>query len=428
MSLPPNWKTEQLRSNCVKTPLADPTKRPNLTFVYVDVSSVSNESFSIVETKTLLGKDAPSRARKQMKAEDIIFATVRPTLRRVALIPQELDGQVCSTGYCVIRTDRAKLEPAFVYYWLLTGEVAKRVDALQKGATYPAISDSDLLNECLPVPPLPEQHAVAAALRAVQDARDVRRRELVLERERKAALMEDLFTQGLRKDDDVRMTKYGLLPTRWVVKPLAECADVQTGAAKGRDFKGTAVREVPYLRVANVQDGYLDLAEMKTITIRESEVDRYRLRIGDVVLTEGGDFDKLGRGFVWSGQIVDCIHQNHVFAVRGHLNMILPHYFAYLAASPYGKSYFLAVAHKTTNLACINTTKLKAFPVPLPPLTEQHDIAEVLTACDSKIASLEAEAALQDELFRALLEELMTGRLSAIPLISELDAMSEVNR
>jgi hypothetical protein len=102
---------------------------------------------------------------------------------------------------------------------------------------------------------------------------------------------------------------------------------------------------------------------MKSISIRPSEINRYRLHIGDVVLTEGGDFDKLGRGFIWRGELELCVHQNHVFAVRPHRDHLLPEFFAYLAQSAYGKAYFLQVAHKTTNLASINVTKLKGFAI-----------------------------------------------------------------
>ena len=93
------------------------------------------------------------------------------------------------------------------------------------------------------------------------------------------------------------------------------CSEVQTGVAKGRRLNGADTISVPYLRVANVQDGFLDLSEMKSIEIRRSELERYSLQAGDVVLTEGGDFDKLGRGFIWNGEVRCCVHQNHIFAL-----------------------------------------------------------------------------------------------------------------
>jgi hypothetical protein len=166
---------------------------------------------------------------------------------------------------------------------------------------------------------------------------------------------------------------------RWIEKPLDQCALIQTGVSKGRKMSPETLISVPYLRVANVQDGYPDLSEIKEIHVRPQDVPRYALQSGDVLLTEGGDFDKLGRGFVWNSELPECIHQNHVFAVRVDQSQLDPHFFAYQAQSPHGKQYFLSVAHKTTNLACINTTKLKAFPVRIPPLPEQKEIVHILS-------------------------------------------------
>jgi type I restriction enzyme S subunit len=192
---------------------------------------------------------------------------------------------------------------------------------------------------------------------------------------------------------------------------LSECAVVQTGVAKGRKLNGDESVSVPYLRVANVQDGYLDLSEIKQIDIRRSEVSRYSLQPGDVVLTEGGDFDKLGRGFIWNGEVPECVHQNHIFAVRADRKRLIPEFLAYQTQSSYGKGYFLSVAHKTTNLACINTTKLKSFPVLVPPLPEQRGVVDALESVDAKVRVEQEQVQALGALFKSLLRDLMTGRV-----------------
>jgi type I restriction enzyme S subunit len=137
------------------------------------------------------------------------------------------------------------------------------------------------------------------------------------------------------------------------------------------------------------------------------------LKPGDVVLTEGGDFDKLGRGFIWHDQVPECLHQNHIFAVRANPDMISPEFLAYLIQSHRGKAYFLSVAHRTTNLASINSTKLKAFPLVVPTLSEQEAIVDMLQACDKKLETLYLEDRRLTELFGALLTDLMAGTLQA---------------
>jgi len=228
--------------------------------------------------------------------------------------------------------------------------------------------------------------------------------------------MRHLFTYGPEPVDEaervsLKETSYGPVPERWDVATLGECAYVQTGVTKGRKLEGEETIELPYLRVANVQDGHLDLEEIKTIHIRESELERYRLRAGDVLLTEGGDFDKLGRGFIWSNQIPNCVHQNHVFAVRADRTVLSPEYLSFLVQSQYGKAYFLKVAHRTTHLASINSTKLKAFPVIVPTLDEQWEIANILQAIDKKIAAEENRKRTLEVLFKTLLHNLMTGKV-----------------
>ena len=273
-----------------------------------------------------------------------------------------------------------------------------------------SLLSEDIATLPIPLPEPAEQRRIASILWKVQRAVEVQEKLVATVRELKQAAMRQLFTRGLRGEAQ-KESDFGPLPVSWETSPLGSCSKVQTGVTKGRSIPQELALQVPYLRVANVQDGHLDLREMKSITIRIDELEGYLLREGDVVLTEGGDFDKLGRGFIWRGEVANCVHQNHVFAVRTDREALLPDFLAYLAQSPYGRAYFLTVAHKTTNLACINSTKLKALPVPLPSLPEQHEISTALQTIDRKLAHHERKRDTLQELFKSLLHELMTGRI-----------------
>ena len=200
------------------------------------------------------------------------------------------------------------------------------------------------------------------------------------------------------------------LPKDWQKIPLSLLSDVQTGLAKGKRVNGSPI-SLPYLRVANVQDGYVDLSVIKEITVEQADVERYSLRDGDVLFTEGGDFDKLGRGTVWRGQITPCLHQNHVFAVRPKASLLLPEFLAYQAASGYGRRYFQLSSKQSTNLASINSTQLKEFPVLLPSLPEQRKIAEILRLWDEAIEKLEALRAAKQKRLDGLTHALIFGKL-----------------
>jgi type I restriction enzyme, S subunit len=344
---------------------------------------------------------------------------------RSAIFEHDVDAVFAS--YLVrIQVDRSQVDPRFLNYalnWDVTQRELKKLAT--RGVGQSNISASKLLEFLVHLPDLPEQVSIADVLDRLRNLLALEARQLKLSNELKRKVMGVLFTRGLRGEGQ-RVTEFGPVPATWGEVALNECATIQTGAAKGRKFSEAETVDVPYLRVANVQDGHLDLAEIKHIRIRRSEIERYRLKPGDVVLTEGGDFDKLGRGFVWRGELDLCMHQNHVFAVRTHRDKVLPEFFAYLAQSEYGKAYFLKVAHKTTNLACINSTKLKSFPVLVPPtLDEQSEIIAILGTIDQKIELHKKKGAVLNELFRGLLYKLMTGEIRAAALdLSALEALA----
>ena len=202
------------------------------------------------------------------------------------------------------------------------------------------------------------------------------------------------------------MSRIKNLPSEWKRKRLEKVAAIQTGIAKNQNSKQETI-ELPYLRVANVQDGYLDLSEMKTINIHKDKVNRHRLENGDVLLTEGGDFDKLGRGAVWEGQIQNCLHQNHVFVVRPNCHELLPNFLSAQTGSSYGKRYFLSCSKQSTNLASINSSQLKAFPVLLPPVPEQKAISDLLATWDEGIKKTERLIQAKEKQFKRLLNGLI---------------------
>lgn len=424
MSTPPtDWTLESLSDLTLQTSSWNPVVQQRSTIRYIDVSSIDRDTLQIVGDSTVIAASAPSRARKIVRQGDTIFATVRPGLKRIALIGSELDGEIASTAFCVLRPNQHRIHPGFLFYAIQTPWFIASVSGAESGASYPAVRDTDVLKQRIHVPPRDEQILITSAL-------DLCRTSLLTENESEAAtrtakqsVLRGVFTKGLRGGNTTD-TELGEIPNSWKRLQLDDCAEVQTGATKGRTFTHDTTN-VPYLRVANVQDGHLDLTKIKHLRIPVSEVERYRLHPGDVVLTEGGDFDKLGRGFIWRGELDLCIHQNHVFAVRTDRTRLLPEFFAYLAQSPYGKAYFLKVAHKTTNLACINSTKLKAFPVLVPPLHEQHEIVILLDAIDQKINLHRRKRAVLNDLFKTLLHKLMTGEIRVSDL--DLSALESAN-
>lgn len=182
------------------------------------------------------------------------------------------------------------------------------------------------------------------------------------------------------------------------VFPLADVAEIAAGITLGRKTKERDLVDVPYLRVANVQDGHLSLTELKTIPASRREIEKWALQDGDLLLTEGGDLDKLGRGACWRAQVPLCIHQNHIFRVRFTSDRYDPDFVSFQIGSPYGKAYFFAHAKKTTGIASINQRVLGRFPLVSPPIDEQRRIAGRLKdqLKEVQVAREAAQAQLQE--------------------------------
>lgn len=157
------WRTKPLGELLQKTETVNPAQFPDEEFDYIDVSSVSNENYAVEATQRLKGRDAPSRARRRVRSGDVLFATIRPTLKRVAVIPPELDGQVCSTGYFVLRPSN-EIDHRFLFYALFTEQFMGAMESLQKGASYPAVTDAEVRSQPLSFPALSEQKRIVTVL------------------------------------------------------------------------------------------------------------------------------------------------------------------------------------------------------------------------------------------------------------------------
>jgi type I restriction enzyme S subunit len=213
----------------------------------------------------------------------------------------------------------------------------------------------------------------------------------------------------------------------WPTEPLGTICEIVSGITKDSKKQGDDYREVPYLRVANVQRLQLNLSEVKTIPAKESTIASYRLEPGDILLNEGGDRDKLGRGWIWQGQISECIHQNHVFRARIRDGKAIPKWIAYYANTNEARAYFLESGKQTTNLASISKKNLSALPVPLPPVHVQEIlVAEIdthLSRLDEVVTTLQGIQAKLKQARASILKAAVEGRLverdgkwNAVPL------------
>jgi type I restriction enzyme S subunit len=317
----------------------------------------------------------------------------------------------------LIKPTSDRLDTVYLYYAL--GFRYEELRSRSSGEGRAGLSKGLLEKIPIPLPPPEQQTSIADILTTVDQAIEQTEALIAKQRRIKAGLLHDLLTRGIDEHGRLRdpsthrfkPSPVGLVPEEWEVQPLTGLAEIGTGVTLGRIISGPDTIELPYLRVANVQDGYIDLSEVKKIRVYHQEVSRFLLQSGDVLMNEGGDYDKLGRGTVWRGQISPCLHQNHVFRVRANQAKLLPDFLALVSASPYGKRFFVLSSKQSTNLASINSTQLKAFPVPLPPATEQQGITEVLGAADIVLETEGTQLAKLQRLKAGLMQDLLSGRV-----------------
>jgi type I restriction enzyme S subunit len=303
--------------------------------------------------------------------------------------------------------------------WLYWSLQTLGLDEGSQEAAVPGLNREAVYEERICLPNLADQLTVANYL----DGETARIDGLIAEKERMLALLEEkrttlishAATRGLEPGSNLKHSGHewlGDIPAHWGLQRLKQLAEVRGGLTLGKQYSGELL-EFPYLRVANVQDGYLKLDDVLTIEVPASEAASNLLAYGDVLMNEGGDIDKLGRGCVWRDEIAPCLHQNHVFAVRPH--SVDSDWLALWTSTLQAKRYFESRAKRSTNLASISGSNIKELPVPLPPVAEQLAIQQFLADRHSRLEAVRKELRdslrLLSERRAALITAAVTGQI-----------------
>ncbi|MEI6208572.1 MAG: restriction endonuclease subunit S [Desulfuromonadales bacterium] len=348
---------------------------------YLRSANVQWDGVNISDVKTMWF--SPSEKRDLLLQPGDLLVNEGGDVGRCSIWNGELP--VCYYQNAINRVRPRNLQSTrFLYYWLFNIKHSGYIDAIVSKTTIAHLTAEKL--ERLPMPDVQtdEQYRIAAYLDASCAALDAavaaKQQQLGTLDALRKDVIQRVVTRGLSEQPKLRKTGniwMEEVPVGWDLVCLKRVSELQGGLTLGKTYDGPLI-ERSYLRVANVQDGHLDLDDVTMIEVPLDVAKRVELRVDDVLMTEGGDLDKLARGYLWKGEIPDCLHQNHIFAVRCFHHKLLPKFLTYLTASSYGRDYFEATGKKTTNLASTNATKVGAFPLPLPPVKEQARLVEYL--------------------------------------------------
>lgn len=332
---------------------------------------------------------------KLVPAGAILLAMYGATVGRLAILGVEA---TTNQAVCHIVPDPDEADTRYLYH-AISAQVPAII-AMGVGGAQPNISQGLIKDLKVSLPPLSEQRRIAAILDQAEALRDKRREALA----QLVSLTQSIFVEMF--GDPVANEKC------WPEsEKLGDLSEIVSGVTKGRSLDGKTTRVLPYLAVANVQDKSLSLSAIKQIAATEEEIERYRLKKDDLLLTEGGDPDKLGRGTLWNDELPECIHQNHIFRVRVSDRRVSPCFLNWLIASQRGKQYFLRSAKQTTGIASINMTQLRGFPLLLPPIELQLQFESFVSEVKSKRKLLANSAEHLDMLFASIQYKAFRGEL-----------------
>jgi type I restriction enzyme S subunit len=441
--LPKGWEVKKLGDVTLETGNLSPEKEPEKIWTYIDISSIDRNKLAITDPKNILGKDAPSRAKKHIQTGDVLFATTRPNLKNIAIFDLMVKNPVASTGFCVLRPSEQVLE-SFLFYFVITDVVQKQIEPFISGASYPAVTDKNLKKVAIPIPPLPEQQRIVEILdeafagidtaigntqQAINNAKELFDTELnriFSQRgegwEVKVAGMQDP-TQTLPlpgegyyapppdkgeagRGSNASEVNY-VLPNGWEVKKLREIAEYFNGltySPKDVSDIGTVV-----LRSSNIQSDDLDFSDIVRVSVNVKE--KLYVKDGDILMcSRNGSKRLVGKTALISNLDEPMTFGTFMMIVRSEYNSYLLWFFKTVSFKKQ------ISGGENTMINQVTRYMLDEVKIPIPPLPEQQRIVAKLDQLKNQTQALTAVyqqklAALQ-ELKQSLLHKAFTGELS----------------
>jgi type I restriction enzyme S subunit len=337
---------------------------------YIDIASIDRETKRIVSPQVLDGGAAPSRARKIVRAGDVLVSMTRPNLNAVALVPDVLDGQIASTGFDVLRAP--KVDPRWIFYAVRTRAFVDSMSELVQGALYPAVRSKDVRGFLTPIAPLAEQKRIADKLDALLTRVEACRERLdrvpaILKRFRQAILAAATsgeLTRDWREKAGSRTADYPLCAMRDLVRePLRNGKSV-------RDGDGSLV-----LRLSSLRNGHIDWNEAKAGQWGSIDVNRFLVEEGDFLVVRGnGSRDLVGRGGLVVGTPPRVAFPDTMIRIRPDLRRVLPTFLQLVWDSRSTRDQIEFSARTTAGIWKIAQPDLERLLISLPEVREQEEI------------------------------------------------------
>lgn len=354
---------------------------------WITPAELNEDTFYIMDSVRHITEEGKEKTGLSYLPAGTVILSSRAPIGKTAIAGCEM---CCNQGFKnLICSDAIYNE--YLYFFLKSK--TDYLNSLGRGATFKEISKSIVENIEIPLPEVNQQKEIAEKFKKLEQLISLRKQQLAKLDELVKARFVEIF-------GDVFLN-----PMEWPEKKLESLADIVSGITKGRKTTETDLQEVPYMAVSNVKDGYIDWTTVKTILATRREIEQYRLMPDDILMTEGGDPDKVGRGAIIKMPLKNSIHQNHIFRVRLNEQEILPDFLAEYLQHQKAKRYFLGCAKQTTGIASINMRQIKALPTLVPPLSLQNQFAAFVERVDKQKQTVQQSLEKLELMKKALMQE-----------------------
>jgi len=412
------WDIVQIANTCLRTRMRDPRRNPDNPFLYVDISAIDRNLKVITSVPEILGADAPSRARKEIREGDILVSTVRPNLNAVAVVPQHLDGQIASTGFCILRPNKSAIVGKYLFYFTTTPNFVGILSGKVRGAHYPAVSDSDVKEIELPLPTVSEQRRIVEIL----DQADALRKKRAEADAKAARILPALFYKMF---GDPLTNPHGF-PIETVGNLLTLLRNGTT-AEQNQDGNG-----YPVTRIETISAGIINPERVRYVEFNDSELARWRMEPGDILFSHINSESHIGKTAIYKGQPDPLIHGMNLLLMRPDARQVKPEYLFAVLNTDSVRAAYRQRCKRAVNQASLNQKDISSLEVAVPPRDSQDRFCRLADNLLRQVEAQQKATEKVEKLFDNLIHRAFTSDLTAKwrkahmkELLAEMEAQSK---
>jgi len=414
--LPEDWQIAKLRNYCNLLG-GYPFKSEDFIQAGVPVVKIGNlqNGTIVIDERTSFFSPAKITGgveRYILKEGDVLIALTGATTGKIAVVPKHHEGSLLNQRVGKFEVSNRQFHSIFGRYYFSTKSFQERIKGNILQSAQGNVSPKQIENLKIPLPPCSEQHKIASVLSAVQEAKEKTENVISASKELKKSMMKHLFTCGAVPIEEaervpLKETEIGMIPEHW---NSVRINDVITLSQYGLSVRGNPSGKFPILRMNSMQDGRLDLTDLQYVDVDEATFKKFKLNKGDILFNRTNSYELVGKVAVFDVES-PFVFASYIVRLMTDSNKIVTHYLNYYLNWQPTQNRLRMLASRGVSQSNINATKLKAFLISLPPLSEQERICETLSAIDEKIQAEETKRNSLEALFKTLLSLLMTGKI-----------------